>query len=370
MGGLASRPGLGGDDLAPTVDLGPPEVTEVPLDTAYSLESVSLPRHYVRHRASELWADPRTDEASELFAFDTSFVLVQGLAGSGCSLRSTNFPLEYVRHRDGRLYISEYDGSAELRSDASFEIRCGELSQEELERSEGPGHARTPSSGSTSGCPLSVCLMLAACPGKYACLDKDNRLVVERYRYMNRMAYHFRLLPGFALQLDANLGMPLVWEEGASDRPCRQHAAPDAWKARGAPQCSVESKAPPLSRRSAPGAAPTPVPAPPPQPPEVLAKPLAPKVVPEPRPSHLDALPAPAKQVARGTLNGLPVFCLPAKGDCTIEEAARAAMGAAVAVTAVGRPVASATAPNGMSVRQKGAQAPPARSPTEFEAVD
>lgn len=209
MGGLASRGGEGLDDFLATVDVGPPQMAFLPEGSVYSLESASMPGHFVRHRSSELWVDRKGDEVSELYAFDASFVLVNGLVGRACSFRSTNFPLEFVRRRDSKMFIAEYDGSEDMRSDATFELRAAEVDMEAGAFESSCSGAR-PDSG-TSG--LMVCLMLAECPGKYLCVDKDNRLVVDTYDHLKRSAFSFRASPGFALKWSEDLGEPLLYED-------------------------------------------------------------------------------------------------------------------------------------------------------------
>lgn len=201
MGGIASQDTESLRDLVATVDLGPRTAAAFKVNTVCSLESCSNTGHFVRHRASELWADAVAGpggDVPEASALDASFVLVTGLSGHGCSLRSASFPLEFIRTFGSKLGIGEYDGSQGFRKEATFEMRVatsevGENLAEECDF---------------------VCLMLGISPGMYARVAEDGRVVLEQYYYSNRASFGFRLVPGLAVRWHRDLGEPLVVEAG------------------------------------------------------------------------------------------------------------------------------------------------------------
>jgi len=223
MGGIASQDRESLRDLVATVDLGPRNAAAFEVNAVCSLESCSTAGHFVRHRASELWADAVVGpdgDVPEANALDASFVLVTGLLGHGCSLRSANFPLEFIRTYGSKLGIGEYDGSQCFRKEATFEMRIAtsEIGENLAEE-----------------CDI-VCFMLGISPGMYARVAEDGRVVLEQYYYANRAFFGFRLVPGLAVHWHKDLGEPLVVEAGECEHeepprsfsgPAERGSAPD-----------------------------------------------------------------------------------------------------------------------------------------------
>lgn len=351
MGTAAFQSGRDFKDLATGFDLGPPQPASPPRCAVYSLESLIFPGHFMRHRASELWADQKAKEDAELYAFDASFVLVPGLLGYGYSLRCANFPLEYVRRQDAWLSIAEYDGSAQLRADATFELRRAD---------DGHGQpAYNPSGGQKVVQDMEVCLMLASAVGRYVCVAKNNRLGVERYHHPNASAYRFRLTPGLALAWAENIGEPLV-STVVEELGCliRFAALPkDVHSGQALPGGAVGAQIRPPNGEPA-AASPS------------VARDVAAEVDSEGR--------------SPGALSAsllLPCLALPKPGDRTIEDAVNAVLSRAAATSTLASKVADGVPQPLLQDGTDGAGIPgsvsplatplaPVRLPVEFEAVD
>lgn len=86
--------------------------------SAFSLESVNLPGHYLRHRNGELWLD--RNDGTALFKADATWWKRAGLADTTrSSFEAYNFAGSYMRHRDGLLYSGPISTALD-RSDATF----------------------------------------------------------------------------------------------------------------------------------------------------------------------------------------------------------------------------------------------------------
>eukprot|EP00747_Dinoflagellata_sp_TGD_P223017 gnl/TRDRNA2_/TRDRNA2_94669_c0_seq1.p1 gnl/TRDRNA2_/TRDRNA2_94669_c0~~gnl/TRDRNA2_/TRDRNA2_94669_c0_seq1.p1 ORF type:complete len:274 (-),score=27.60 gnl/TRDRNA2_/TRDRNA2_94669_c0_seq1:241-975(-) len=207
MGASASK-GLRVEDFAVALDLGPQDPATITDHAVYSLESMLLPDHFVRHRDFELWVDPVSlegEKSNDFYAWDASFVVVPGLLGHGMSLRAAKLPFHYVRHDDSQVVMAKYDGSKSLRSDATFEAR------------------RVSPNISTAGAEeaiAEICLASASCPGKYISVNLDGRLVLDKFRNFNDATHRFRLVPSFVAKLGIQgadtCGCAYFCEEGDS----------------------------------------------------------------------------------------------------------------------------------------------------------
>ncbi len=83
-----------------------------------SLESVNRPGCYLRHRDGRLTLSQ--DDGTDLMHGDATWKRVPGLADAGCvSLESYNIPGNYIRHRDGVLYITGITSQLD-QADATF----------------------------------------------------------------------------------------------------------------------------------------------------------------------------------------------------------------------------------------------------------
>lgn len=191
MGGLSSREAERLENFAAYLDFGPRLPLELPELTLYSLESISETSRFFRHRDFEMWVDKPPEPMKELYALDASFTVVPGLLGYGYSLRSANLPLHFVRHRDSKFCLSRYDGSQLLRADATFEVKQADLHD-------------------SSGSAKEACLMSVNFPGKYMRVDKDGRVILERYCHPARSSFAFRLVAALAGRFQDGLNKPLV----------------------------------------------------------------------------------------------------------------------------------------------------------------
>eukprot|EP00435_Cladocopium_sp_Y103_P020814 s2034_g5.t1 len=174
-------------------DLGPQEPWphSFPLDTPCSFEAAALPGRCLRPREAtaagrsfSFWVAEEGDGA-------TDFVLEMGLLGEGLSIRSLQRPLHYVRVQSEHFILSPYDGTQRFRSDATFELRRGELDG---------------AAASGDACDW-VCLMLAKRPGLYAHVEKEGQIAAKPYCYLGREAFHFKLLQRGGLPCAS-----LVWD--------------------------------------------------------------------------------------------------------------------------------------------------------------
>lgn len=86
-----------------------------------SLESVNYPGYFLRHQDFAIHLHRR--DGSALYAADTTFCPVSGLAGQGVSLRSHNYPDRYLSHSGSRLYITA-PGGGTSRGAMTFAVRA------------------------------------------------------------------------------------------------------------------------------------------------------------------------------------------------------------------------------------------------------
>ncbi|WP_261566298.1 AbfB domain-containing protein [Frankia gtarii] len=71
-----------------------------------TFRSQNFPDRVLRHRNFEIWLDSVPHTSDTLFAADSTFLVVAGLADpSAVSFRSVNYPDRYLRHRDFRLWV-------------------------------------------------------------------------------------------------------------------------------------------------------------------------------------------------------------------------------------------------------------------------
>jgi hypothetical protein len=85
-----------------------------------ALRSKNFPELFLRHRDFRLRLEGPTGPNDQLFAKDSTFFLVPGLADpNGISFESFNFRGRYLRHRDFHLFVEPED-SANLATDATF----------------------------------------------------------------------------------------------------------------------------------------------------------------------------------------------------------------------------------------------------------
>ena len=88
-----------------------------------SLQSVSYPDRYIRHKDFLGYLDP---VASDLDRRDASFVLVPGLADSHYfSFRSVNYPGHYLRHQNFAIKLLRSEGSDRYKEGATFKMLPG-----------------------------------------------------------------------------------------------------------------------------------------------------------------------------------------------------------------------------------------------------
>jgi hypothetical protein len=85
-----------------------------------ALRSKNFPKLFLRHRDFRVRLEGPSGSSDQLFAQDSTFFLVPGLADpNGISLESFNFRGRYLRHRDFHLVV-EPEESANLAPDATF----------------------------------------------------------------------------------------------------------------------------------------------------------------------------------------------------------------------------------------------------------
>ncbi len=85
-----------------------------------ALRSKNFPKLFLRHRDFRVRLEGPTGPNDQLFAKDSTFFLVPGLADpNGISFESFNFRGRYLRHRDFHLFV-EPENSANLAPDATF----------------------------------------------------------------------------------------------------------------------------------------------------------------------------------------------------------------------------------------------------------
>jgi hypothetical protein len=85
-----------------------------------ALRSKNFPKLFLRHRDFRVRLEGPSGPNDQLFAKDSAFFLVPGLADpNGISLESFNFRGRYLRHRDFHLFVEPQD-SANLAPDATF----------------------------------------------------------------------------------------------------------------------------------------------------------------------------------------------------------------------------------------------------------
>lgn len=88
-----------------------------------SFESLNHPGHYLRHRNFEIWLDKLEGSETESFREDATFRLRPGLADeSYVSFEAYNYEGYFMRHRDLELYI-EKENTGLFRADATFVVR-------------------------------------------------------------------------------------------------------------------------------------------------------------------------------------------------------------------------------------------------------
>ncbi|WP_313996783.1 AbfB domain-containing protein [uncultured Paenibacillus sp.] len=89
--------------------------------SAVSIESVSIPGYYLRHRDGKVWLE--ANDNSALFKNDATWYLRTGLAGPwAASFESYNIVGAYMRHRNGLLEISQVSTAVD-RQDATFYVK-------------------------------------------------------------------------------------------------------------------------------------------------------------------------------------------------------------------------------------------------------
>jgi hypothetical protein len=85
-----------------------------------ALRSKNFPKLFLRHRDFRVRLEGPSGPNDQLFAKDSAFFLVPGLADpNGISFESFNFRGRYLRHRDFHLFVEPQD-SANLAPDATF----------------------------------------------------------------------------------------------------------------------------------------------------------------------------------------------------------------------------------------------------------
>ncbi|WP_432839122.1 AbfB domain-containing protein [Dactylosporangium sp. CA-092794] len=112
---LAAVPGSAGDDGAPV---------SLPVNTNVSLRATTAccTNRYARHQNGLGYTEVVTSASDALLKNDATWRIVPGLAGGCYSLQSRNYPTYYLRHQNGRVKISQDDGTALTRADATW---CG-----------------------------------------------------------------------------------------------------------------------------------------------------------------------------------------------------------------------------------------------------
>lgn len=90
-------------------------------ESSVSIESVTKPGFYLRHRDGKVWLE--ANDNSTLFKNDATWQLRAGLTGSwAASFESYNIPGAYMRHRNGLLEISTISTSVD-QQDATFYVK-------------------------------------------------------------------------------------------------------------------------------------------------------------------------------------------------------------------------------------------------------
>jgi len=85
-----------------------------------SLRSKNFPKLFLRHRDFRIHLEGPSGPEDQLFAKDSSFFLVEGLADpNAISLQSFNFRDRFLRHRDFHLVLEPADSDL-ARRDATF----------------------------------------------------------------------------------------------------------------------------------------------------------------------------------------------------------------------------------------------------------
>jgi hypothetical protein len=73
---------------------------------------------YLRHSSWRLRLSQ--DEGTALFRGDATFCVRAGPVSGSVSFESSNYPGWFLRHRGRELWVDQSDGSPEFRADASF----------------------------------------------------------------------------------------------------------------------------------------------------------------------------------------------------------------------------------------------------------
>jgi hypothetical protein len=115
------------DNLEGGIDMKKPgRMAAKPGNPLLSLGSYNYPGHFVRHqsfrgRVSEIKVTADLDKK------DSTFRIVNGLAGRGLSFESLNYPGHYLRHRNFEIWLDKLEGSEteSFREDATFRLRSG-----------------------------------------------------------------------------------------------------------------------------------------------------------------------------------------------------------------------------------------------------
>jgi RNA polymerase sigma factor (sigma-70 family) len=76
---------------------------------------------YLRHSSFRLRLD--AEEPTVLFRRDATFCPRAGFRPGSVSLESVNFPGFFLRHEGDEMWLDQFDGSANFRSDSSFVVR-------------------------------------------------------------------------------------------------------------------------------------------------------------------------------------------------------------------------------------------------------
>lgn len=78
-------------------------------------QSHNFPDSYIRQIDGRARIDSQVSPVT-----DSEFIQVQGLAGGGISFESTNTPGKFLRHKNGAIYVDSNDGSDLFAADATF----------------------------------------------------------------------------------------------------------------------------------------------------------------------------------------------------------------------------------------------------------
>ena len=201
MGAAASKIEIADED---GIDLGPQKALSLEplLGCSFYLKSLPL-KALVAARGFVLVAEEARGSGTAGVHFPEPFVLETGLCLRGCrercSLRSLRRPLDYlVAQTDGQVVLSRYDGSEQLRTGATLEMRAPERD----------GLLDSLSSEGFSS--HFVCLMLAERPGLYIATDKDGRLVIQKYTLRGREAFYFEMVNQGTAEMLVDLERPVL----------------------------------------------------------------------------------------------------------------------------------------------------------------